>query len=649
MTCSIKKALAGICLFLGLIPNIGLAQYGENAEFASLSVEYPDEPVIYLKRKTDAEYSLKEDSVIIVLNVYEEMLHLHENTTRYSQEKVYSSTFYKVSDIIAYTLIPHKKSYRRIDVKNIKESFDKNSSVFYDDSKQFTFHYPSIQRGAKTVLKYQIRITNPRLINLFYLNSYVPVDQIEYTVKYEKNIEVASYEFNTDSIALERSEGVLKDNRSLIKFTAQNVAKRKSENASPSFRYYTGTLYNPVRRYRKTDGTWTELISDTESLHSWYRSFLGNILGPDEAVKKLAESIVEEDDSNLDKVRKIYYWAQSNIKYIAFEDGMRGFIPHNAKFVIDKRYGDCKDMASLIVGMLRELGIEAQYTWVGSRTLPYKYSELPSPVTDNHMIATVNLDGTTYYLDATGQYTPLMLPTSMIQGKECLISYTDDSFEVKEIPIIPKETSIMTDSVFISLEDRSIKGSGQVHLTGYAKVFNMYRLIKSNQNTIDNYVKRLLTKGSNKFQLDDFAISNTDKIKDPIEIQYDFNVSDYYSIVGEKLYINLNLDRTMTDNLLEDRETPYENEYKYINRNVTIMTIPEGYNISVLPEDAKGNDENFGYSISYVNKDSKIIVTKEFYLDFLVLEPDAFESWNKQIKDYAKACRNAIILERANN
>ena len=72
------------------------------------------------------------------------------------------------------------------------------------------------------------------------------------------------------------------------------------------------------------------------------------------------------------KARRIYKWVQQNIKYVAFEDGMEGFIPRDASLVCSRRYGDCKDMASILTKMLQYSGVEACFVWIGTRSLPYE-------------------------------------------------------------------------------------------------------------------------------------------------------------------------------------------------------------------------------------------------------------------------------------
>ncbi len=615
-------------------------------EYDYYKSRYSGEAIVFTERRQSVNYSIVNDEIVTKIYVYEEMLHLGENTARYAGDKVYSSEFIEISDLKAYTLVPGKKKYERIDVTEFKESFDKNSSVFYDDNKEITFTYPSVQKGVKTVIEYTKTVKDPRLMSMFFFNTYIPVDKATYMVEYDKGVTINPQFYNAEFLQIKTEENKPDPTKSGITFTASGIEKIKFDRDCPSYNYLGSSVYCPVSQYITANGENEYVISSTRHLHDWYRTFLHNIKGDDDGLQELVHSIVDPGDDTLEKVRKIFYWVQANIKYIAFEDGMRGFVPHSGKYVIDKRYGDCKDMASAIVTMLRETGIEAFYSWIGSRDLPYTYSEFPAPITDDHMIATFIHEGKTYFLDATGQYTPLGLPTSMIQGKECLISISDDDFTIKKVPVISRENNVMADSVFISLENGTVVGNGHISLTGYAKVFNSYKLIKATQKSIDDYVQRLLTKGSNKFQLREFEISNVSELEIPTSIDYEFSIPDYYREIGDKIYINPILDKTMTDGFLENRSVAIENDYKYINRNIVKLTIPEDYTLNSIPENTRNYDENFGFNITYAADGPEVIVTKEFYLDYLVMEPEEFTSWNNLISEYAVACRKAIILSK---
>lgn len=635
--------LAGI-FSVSVVMSSGLSK-PEN-DFNYYNEKYPDAAAIYTLRKQEVNYALVNDSIVTTISVYEEMLHLGDNTGRYTREKVYTSSFVEVSNLKAYTLVPQKRKYERIDVVEFKKSYDTNSDVFYDDTKEISFTYPSVQKGVKTILEYTKTIKDPRMIGMYFFDTYLPVDKAVYTVVYDDRLDVSPKFHNVESLNIHKEKSKISDSQSSLSFTASQIDKIKFDRSCPSYTYMAASVYCPISQFMDKDGETRYLISTTEVLHSWYRTFIKDIQNHDPEIKSLVGTIVDSDDSDLEKVKKIYGWVQGNIKYIAFEDGMRGLIPHPGNYVIEKRYGDCKDMASAIVSMLREAGVEAHFTWVGTRDIPYQYSDIPSPITDNHMIASVMLEGKTYFLDATGQYLPLGLPSSMIQGKECLISLNEDEFLIEKVPIIPKEESVMSDSIAITIDNGTVYGKGRVDLTGYAKFFNTYKLIKANQKSVDDYLERLLPKGSNKFHLDDYDIVCLSDLYAPITIDYDFTIPDYYRTIGDNIYISLILDRTMTDALLENRSVPIENDYKYINRSIIKLKIPEGYELKNIPDDSERNNDNFGFKIQYDHIGSEVIVSREFYIDYLVMEPDSFESWNRIITEYAKACRKAMILSK---
>ncbi|WP_258104647.1 DUF3857 domain-containing protein [Marinoscillum sp. MHG1-6] len=634
-------------IFFFLLCSVHLLAQGQmkaDEEYAHFKKLYPNDQVIYLTKSETVNYTIVNDSVKTTIDVYHEILHLGENTAGYAGEKVFSSSFSEVSNLEAYTLVPNKRKYRRIEVEEFKSSYDKNSYVFYDDNKEISFTYPGVQKGAKCILKYTKTVNDPRMIGTFFFESYIPIHRAVYEVKRDPNISISQHTFNQRKLDITVNESTTKSGELKTSFSVNKIDKVKFDVDCPSFSYLAASVYCPVSSYQKVNGESSWLISSPETLHQWYRTFLNGIQGTNPEVKNLIGGIIKDDDPVLEKVRKIYYWVQANIKYIAFEDGMRGFIPHPGEYVISKRYGDCKDMASAIVSMLRAADIEAYYTWIGTRDLPYKYSETPSPITDNHMIATFIHEGKVYYLDATGQYTPIDLPTSMIQGKECLISMGEDKFRVETVPVIPKETNMMIDSVEIEIADGNIKGTGRATLKGYSKVFNSYSLIKSNQTRVENHVEQLLGKGSNKFEIEDFELSDLENLSKPTVIDYSFHIQSYYRAIGDDIYINLVLDKAMTEAQIENRTVALENEYKYLDRHVVRLKIPEEYTVQKLPENQKNTNEQFGYAISYEADENYITVTKDVFVDYLIMHPEAFDSWNQIISEYAKASRQALIL-----
>ena len=58
--------------------------------------------------------------------------------------------------------------------------------------------------------------------------------------------------------------------------------------------------------------------------------------------------MIDDKETELEKVKAIYYWAQKNVKYVAFEYALGGFVPRDANDIYSKKYGDCKDNSSIM-------------------------------------------------------------------------------------------------------------------------------------------------------------------------------------------------------------------------------------------------------------------------------------------------------------
>jgi len=610
--------------------------------------KFPDEPAVFIERSEVLNITPDGDSLRAFLDVREDVLHLKEQTDMLSGKRVYGSHFNQVANIKAKTLVWDKNRYKEMVVSNFKKNSDRSAGIFYDDSYYYSFDFPSIASRNRTQLEYRENMKDVRFIHGYVFSTYLPQGKTTYTIKTTKDVDLAYQVLNDDKkqIQFRKTE---KGNSVTYEWTAQYLPAIKSEEKSPSLRYYAPHVICYVKSYKTKKGN-IKVLSNLDDLYHWYYTFIEKLNKENSPeLVAIAEKIKAESKSELETVKKVYYWVQNNIQYIAFEQGMRGLIPHNGSYVCEKRYGDCKDMANLIVNMLQLAGIKAYHTWIGTRDIPYRYTQVPTPLVDNHMIATyISKDGQYYFLDGTSDHTAFGYPSSMIQGKEALIGIDADRYEVKEVPVISKEKNVMTDSMTIHIEGTQLIGSGTSTLSGFPKVFGGYELDRSEKDDVKRYVTKLVGKGSNKFFLDKYTLASLDDHDKPTRIQYDFRLSDYFQKLGDELYINLNLNKDYYNDVINvaSRTSPRESEYKYIKYEVIEMAIPDGYTVEYLPPDAKVDGPLIGCDITYQAKAGKITASKKFYLDYILLQPDQFTVWNDAVKQISETYKESIILKK---
>lgn len=285
-------------------------------------------------------------------------------------------------------------------------------------------------------------------------------------------------------------------------------------------------------------------------------------------------------------------------------------------------------------------------TWIGSRDIPYNYSDVSTPSVDNHMICTYIQGDQYYFLDATGQYTPFGMPTEFIQGKEALISIDENTFQIRKVPVMEYEKNQIIDTSWISLENGKIKGKGVSRITGYDKISLTYSLVK-NVNDQSKVLRSYCEKGNNKFLIDSYKIHHLNDKDQNLILDYEFNIDNYAKQAGDELYINLNLDKhNQNQSIKKNRVHPFDFEYGNKNTGIVILNIPKGYKINYIPENIFVSHPEFGFSIVYKKKGNSIEMTRTSYSNLLMLDSSHFENWNAMIKELNKAYADVVVLKK---
>jgi transglutaminase-like putative cysteine protease len=637
----------GFVLVSCAIPLVGLGQDAD--QWQQLKQKYPGEAAVYLERSETLSIIPKGDSLNVYSDVFEDILYLKEQSEIFANRRVHGSHFTEVEDLKAKTLVWEKSRHKELTVSNFARKFDTDDGIFYDDSYYYSVSFPSVAPRNRTQLQYRNAYKDPRFVPGFVFPSYLPQEKTVYTIRTTAGVELMHDVLNDEKRQV-KFRKYTKGKDVIYEWSVNNLESIKIDANSPSLRYFAPHVIVAVKSYHTSAGT-KSVLSGLDDLYAWYSSFVSDLrkTEPSKDLVAIVDGLRSPADSEEEVVRKIYYWVQDNIRYIAFEEGMRGLIPHNGSYVCEKRYGDCKDMASLIVNMMELAGIRGYYTWIGTRDIPYPYTKFPTPMVDNHMIATyISPEGNYYYLDATSNHTPFGLPSSMIQGKEALIGKSPGEYEVKVVPVIPKEVNATVDSVYLAIRATEVEGKGSMSLDGYSMVFAGYRLDRVEKEATEKYVAQLAGKGNNKFYLDTFSLTGLVNRDEPTHIDYDFRIGDYFQRIGNEIYVNMNLNKDRYNDFINTkmRQTPLENDYKYVKEEIVVLEIPEGYAVDYLPPDVGHQGRTLGINVDYEFDDKHVTMRKTFYVDFLLMLPSQFQEWNESVTQLSEAYKESIILKK---
>jgi hypothetical protein len=327
---------------------------------------------------------------------------------------------------------------------------------------------------------------------------------------------------------------------------------------------------------------------------------------------------------------------------------MAGFIPRSSADVYIKRYGDCKDMANLLKDMLKIAGIEAHHTWIGTRSKPYTYQDVPTAIADNHMICSVRTPNGYVFLDATNPFLAFGKPSAFIQNKEALIGIGPDNYEVVKVPLVDRKENSRTDTVKIQLLADGINGEFKSSMTGFRKDDIEVSSLKAQVRKEREYIRDFFSIGDNNIAIDKVSIRGLGDQDMLAAISFNFFQPGYFKNIGEKIYINLHLNKTVPGEKLDLnlREQSLEQKYCYEDHTITVLTIPDGYNAVFLPPNSKKAWLQFGISETYKTEGRTIILEKTIYSDFLYLDKKDFREWNNFVEAVNTIHQQSVTLSK---
>jgi transglutaminase-like putative cysteine protease len=619
---------------------LGLAQLSAMDKYSAYIMLYSQETTIELKDK----HLISKTNYKINFKFKDE-----KSLKLYRSYPISYSHFDKLENLEVYTKNPTSNGkFKKIEIKDFKKSNASSGSIFYSDQVEIDIDFLGLVVGSEAYISYTMTTEELHFTDPMIFRYYLPIEALQYKLTVPNNVHVSFIEKNMppNFATYAKQE---KKNETIYSWSANNVEPEKFSDHAPSLFYFTPHILYKINDYT-LDGVRKNISNSSDDLFQWYANNTKEVnKNASRKIQILADSITKGCVSEIEKVEKIYDWVKSNIRYVAFEAGMEGLVPREAEAIYLKRYGDCKDMSSIQFALLRAAHIPACLTWIGTRSIPYTYSEVPLKNTDNHMIAAYKNGEEWIFLDATDPNGIFGLPTDEIQGKQAMIGLTDSTYELAMVPVVSAGSNKTTKECQIKLmnNDVSIRMTSKFEGLFAGNFANQIHYLTEKEK--EENAKGTIKSISNNAILNKYSFSTKEEKKMP-KTTFDFTIKEYVKEVGNEKYINLLLDKSLANNQIteESRTTPYSFNLNMSLYNKYVLAIPENYKVTFKPENASFKNENFGFDIKYQIVEEQLICNQMLYVDFptLLMSAKQFNEWNEFIKLLNKAYKESAILEK---
>ena len=185
-----------------------------------------------------------------------------------------------------------------------------------------------------------------------------------------------------------------------------------------------------------------------EDIARWYAGLAKDRFDVTPALEAKLTELVAGSKTLDDSLRAVHRWVAQDIRYVSLSLGIGGYQPRQPAAVLDTKYGDCKDKATLFIALARRMGVTAYPLLLSSSG--DADSTLPSINQFDHMIAAIVRPGKPGYqfLDLTAELVPFGLLPPAEQGGFALVvkpDGSDDHVVLPEAPVLDnREVSTIT-------------------------------------------------------------------------------------------------------------------------------------------------------------------------------------------------------------
>ncbi|HKR30131.1 MAG TPA: DUF3857 domain-containing protein [Terriglobales bacterium] len=206
-------------------------------------------------------------------------------------------------------------------------------------------------------------------------------------------------------------------------------------------------------------------FSSWKELGQWYAELIRPQFKLSPELESLASKLIAHHPNKLDRVAEIDDLVLKSTRYVAQEFGVYGFKPYPVAQTYARRFGDCKDKASLMVALLRAAGIGAQIALVRTQRLGEIMAEPASAAVFDHAI--VYVPEFDLWLDGTAEFAQLRELPVADQGAMALTIDLDGHALLRHTPHSTADDNYSRRTINAQLDaDGTIHFSGATYVRG---------------------------------------------------------------------------------------------------------------------------------------------------------------------------------------
>jgi cellulose synthase operon protein C len=457
-----------------------------------------------------------------------------------------------------------------------------------------------------------------------------PLQRFEYVLITPRQ---RAFYFRQPKLRAVRHSATVEGEHRIYRWSARDVPKVVAEPGIPGWSEVADYLH--VSTYQR----W-------EDVARWYWGLVREQLKSTRAITETARKVTAKATTEMEKIRAIHGYVAKKTRYIGLEFGIHGYKPYSVDQVLARKFGDCKDKASLLVALLGEVGIDATLVAVRTRNRGALDATPASLAAFNHAIAYIPKHK--IYLDGTAEFSGTGELPWQDQGTIAL-HIDRGGGGLRTTPILPASNNITRRTARWSLAaDGQGKVSEEIRVAGDAASSwrSHYQVADQRRQSYEKGWNAAVG-GAKVLKLD---MRDLDDLERPVTATAELQVQSLARQDGAgKLSLALGgreLGGVGSLARLSTRRQPLGLEYAWRLEEQLRIVPPSGWRVTVSPTTAKISSPFGTFSRQVRQQGAELEVTQVLQLDRVRVEPADYPAFRAFVLRIDRLISERVVLAR---
>ncbi|MBD3216921.1 MAG: DUF3857 domain-containing protein [candidate division Zixibacteria bacterium] len=538
----------------------------------------------------------------------------------------------KFSKFKAHTILPNGNK------KEVKDKFEKKANHY----KTLTFTFPAITDGS--ILEYQYKIFKQGISSIepwyFQNPAYTLKSIFSVTLApgftYNARVSNLPYHLQNPKKETVREFSVVK---SKFMWEVDSLAPARSEPLAGAVSNYKASLHFQLRAYKDRYND-ISFMPKWEDIGKGMSKSINESFAESEKLPSLAVELTAGAASLEDTITGIYDFVRDSI-WID-ETGRRSYYNNDFDRLIEERAGFAIQKNLLLVGLLRECGLNANPFLIGTRGFCNLNPKIVQMSQFNHLICHLGLGDKTYVLD-TGERSVVYPYVPSYDLVKAGLLVVGDSSRISNLPLPPeRKSSIQLNAVINLHESGSAVCSTFICVQGYENAeYDEYLMDTVSQQQI---ATGMLEEVEFDYEVHE-AVTGYYPEGDSLSIQMVVEFPEFGLSLGNTMLINPCL-LPLIDNPFDSdkRQFPVDFQYEYVHYHQVTINLPENMTVADLPVNITRKNDCGKYMRSFMSNGNSIASSLYFKLNKATFLPQEYDGLKELFDEVSETSTDQIAL-----